>query len=153
MLIYKMAQFTFLFESGSSGGIFDKDVALVIGFFVIEAFLILLNLLLIWKLIQYIRVTKSGGQKATIDSYLVISTITLSFSMMLRSAINIVVYLYQLKYYEFMSPGEDFNHWLKVNSPRIYVTIEIIYLVVLAIRNTSLLFNLTRWSMIKHGMD
>ncbi len=143
----------YLDESGSEQRTIDRDVALVISFFVIEAFLIIINFYLIWRLIQYVRSIKAGGIKSSIDWYLVISFITLSFAMMLRSAINIVVYLFELKYEELMSSGEDFNKWLKVNSPKTYFTIEILYLVDLGVRNISLLFNLTRWSIIEHGMD
>jgi hypothetical protein len=115
--------------------------------------LILLNFYMIYRLVVYLRFVKLSKGKVTLDGYLVASFITLIISLIIRSIINIVMYILEIKYEKEVLHSEDFNMWLKDHYYSTYVAVVIVYLVVLSIRNASLLINLTRWTIIKYGLE
>ena len=91
-----------------------------------------------------------------LDWYLVSSFILLSVAILLHSIINLVIYVEELKFEaKSLRPIEndyDFHNWFKLSYPAIFAAVEILYLVVLGIRNASIIINLARWAVIEEGL-
>ena len=75
---------------------------------------------------------------------------------MLRSLTNLAIYAEELNFEaNELRPkdGEkDFNKWFKMAYPGAYAAVEIIYLIVLGVRNASIIINLARWAVIEEGL-
>lgn len=80
----------------------------------------------------------------------------LAFAVLLRSVLNLVIYAEELKFEADDSrPNDaekDFTNWFKRTHPAANAAIEILYLVVLGIRNASIIINLARWAVIEEGL-
>ena len=91
-----------------------------------------------------------------LDWYLVSGFALLSVSTMLRSVINLVIYIEELNFeakgLRPIDDDTDFNNWFKLNYPSKFAAVEILYLVVLGIRNASIIINLARWAVIEEGL-
>jgi hypothetical protein len=134
----------------------SSELPRIISFFAVEALLILLNIYFIVKLRHYYSYVRAGGTTLKFDWYLVASFVTLSLAIMLRSIINLVIYVEELTFEgsnKRPADVDDFNAWFKIYYPKTYTTVEILYLVVLGIRNTSIIINLARWAVINHGLE
>ena len=128
-----------------------SELPRIISFFAVEVLLILLNIYFLWKLLSYLRYVK-GETSLVLDWYLVSTFILLSVAILLRSLLNIVIYVEELSFEgKGMKPiddEKDFNNWFKMTYPGTYAAVEILLLVVLGIRNTSIIINLARWAVI-----
>jgi hypothetical protein len=128
-----------------------SELPRIISFFAVEVLLILLNIYFLWKLLSYLRYVK-GESSLVLDWYLVSTFILLSVAILLRSILNIVIYVEELSFEgKGMKPiddEKDFNNWFKMTYPGTYAAVEILLLVVLGIRNTSIIINLARWAVI-----
>ena len=133
----------------------SSEIPRIISFFAVEVLLILLNLFFLWKLLSYLRYVK-GESSLVLDWYLVSTFILLSVAILLRSVLNIVIYVEELNFEaKGMRPTDDekeFNNWFKRTYPRSYAAVEILMLVVLGIRNASIIINLARWAVIEEGL-
>jgi hypothetical protein len=88
----------------------------IISFFAVEALLILLNIYFIAKLKHYCSYVKAGTS-LKMDWYLVASFVTLSLAILLRSTINLIIYVEELKFEATNTKpadDDDFNDWFKI---------------------------------------
>ncbi len=73
-----------------------SELPRIISFFAVEGLLLLLNIYFIAKLIHYIRYVKAGGNSLRMDWYLIATFITLTVALLIRSSINLVIYIEEL---------------------------------------------------------
>jgi len=133
----------------------SSELPRIISFFAVEVLLILLNVYFLWKLLSYLRYVK-GESSLVLDWYLVSTFILLSVAILLRSVLNIVIYVEELSFeakgIKPIDDEKDFNNWFKMTYPTTYAAVEILLLVVLGIRKTSIIVNLARWAVIEEGL-